>query len=90
MLNVGLRLEVGWLRGSKFVLQDAFDFELHGPEKWNCDNINNLLGGIYSNDEPNYAQLFFYYYAGKQRKFLVGSFRRVRLKNGDESWALTE
>lgn len=90
MLVVSLVLEVGNLVDGEFQFYDSFTLETHGTEEHDCESVNDLLSNS-SCDEANYAQLMFTYSLNNtMHSYLVGSFRRIKLKNRGSKWILTD
>jgi hypothetical protein len=90
MLAVSLSLEVGNLVDGEFQFWDSFTIETHGTEEHDCESVNNLLSNP-TCDEMNYAQLMFTYSLNNtMHNYLVGSFKRINLKNKGSKWILTD
>lgn len=90
MLAVSLQLEVGSLVDGEFIFMDSFTVETHGDEEWECESVNDLLSNS-SCDGASYARLMFTYSLNNSiHSYLVGSFKRINLKNKGSKWILTD
>jgi hypothetical protein len=87
MITTSLVLEIGHFKKGKYIKWDAFDLEIHTFDNdVECDNLNDLLSGDY--EGCNYAELRVYT-TGMPFGFLVGTFKRVKLKNNQYRWVLS-
>ena len=79
MITTQIILKYGKLVSGKLVEFDSIDMEIYEFNSGiGCDSINTLLGSVlYEN--ANYAELKLYV-TGHKKQFLIGSFRKVKLK----------
>ena len=90
MIVLSLNLEVGNLIAGEFNFFDSFTLETHGEEECDCETVNDILSNS-SCDEANYARLMFSYSVNDTiHSYLLGSFKRIKLKNKGSRWILTK
>jgi hypothetical protein len=89
MINIQLTLRVGkCLRGS-LKEHDSYDFEVHDNDDYPaCDNINDFLNTI-SDPISDYAELMLQVNGSRYSKFLIGSFKKLKIKNKYQ-WIVTD
>lgn len=87
MFSVEVVLEVGVMKDGDFQNVDDYTFEIFTfdyPDQ--CDNVNDILSG-HTKDASNYARLRMFV-TGQPFGFLISSFKRVKLKNGNVRWTV--
>lgn len=93
MVNVGLNLRMGHFKSGHFTEWDNVDFEIDDPlDDVRCDNLNDWLN---TNADPicTYAELRLCINVINHDGFLIGSFRKIKVKTKDGQklrWILTD
>ena len=92
MIDVRLHLSMGHFEGNSFVEWDNVDFEVYNHEDdVGCDNLNDWLN-THADPICTYAELRVKSSVLKHSGFLIGSFKKTKVKTRDgheERWVLT-
>lgn len=91
MITVYLRLDIGELEKGKLKFYDSIDLEINDfNDDVNCDSVNFLLGDY--NDDPNvkYAELKVHVSGCHKDGYLIGSFKKIKIKNKGYKWILVD
>ena len=91
MINTRLLLKIGELkRGGKLSVHDTVDFEIQDYKSdVSCDSINDWL--VYQSfDASNYAELRVHFSGIKHDGFLIGTFKKIKMKSGKTRWIVAD
>lgn len=89
MITVELVLSVGTLSCGRYDVYHSYDMEIQSyDDDVDCDNINNLL--IQQDEHINYAELRLRVSGIPHDGFLIGTFKKIKLKNKGSRWALSD
>jgi hypothetical protein len=91
MIAVELTLDVGKLEDGKLEAEDSFDMQTHpgATHLWECESVNSLLSFSDNDDLCNYAELFLSI-TNTDIKYLIASFKKIKLKGKGHKWILVD
>lgn len=89
MITVCLRLNVGVLEKGKLQFFDSTDLEIKNfREDIACDNVNSLLKDYNNYSDVKYAELRMHASGCHKDGYLIGSFKKIKLKNKGFKWII--
>jgi hypothetical protein len=90
MITVNLVLKMGTMRKGQYTEWDYIEMEFEQPgDPDACDNLNDWLN-THADPICNYAELKLQSNTLKHDGFLLGTFRKVKLKDKGYRWILTD
>ena len=96
MITVGLTLDIGKLEDGALDVQESYDLECHINAKhlWECENVNSLLCSSIHDKWCDYAELFITVSVPEtsvpETRYLIASFRKIKLKGKGCIWRLVD
>ena len=90
MINSTVVLKIGTIKRGKFKVNDTIDFLVSNYQSdVACDSVNAWLVNQ-ALDVCNYAELRIYSEGFKHDGFLIGTFKRVKMKSGKTRWIVSD
>lgn len=89
MIHIDLVLSVGKLEDGIFHEHESWNFAIRDTEEsWDVDSVNSILNNCTSAGDK-YAELRLHV-TGVEHGFLVGSFKKIKLKNQGYHWMVVD